>query len=200
MRRLRSFDIENIYRIIPTKDVRNIINEILNSNNVKEIAKEEILNLLNVILEQNYIQINEQYYLQNEGLAMGAPTSTLLSEVYRQHLQHISIADILNKHKIIDYYRYMDDILIVYDERKTNIINMLENFNAIHTKLKFTIEQQTQNRINYLGLTIKKNRHKLNFEIYRKPTTIDLILHNTSCHPYEHKKLAIIYLYNRLNT
>jgi hypothetical protein len=77
---------------------------------------------------------------------------------------------------------------------------MLENFNAIHPKLKFTIEQQTQNRLNYLDLTIKKNRNKLNFEIYRKPTTTDLILHNNSCHPYEHKESAINYLYNRMNT
>jgi hypothetical protein len=67
---------------------------------------------------------------------------------------------------------------------------MLENVNAIHPKLKFTIEQQTQNKINFIGLTIKKNQNKLNFKIYRKPTTIDLILHNTSCHPYEHKKIG----------
>jgi hypothetical protein len=32
---------------------------------------------------------------------MGAPTLAILSEV----LEHTSIADILNKHKIIDYYR-----------------------------------------------------------------------------------------------
>jgi hypothetical protein len=38
--RLCSFDIENMYTNIPRKDVRNIINKILNRNNVKEIAKE----------------------------------------------------------------------------------------------------------------------------------------------------------------
>jgi hypothetical protein len=84
--------------------------------------------------------------------------------------------------------------------KKTNIINMLDNFNAIHPKLKFTMEQQTQNKINYIDLTIDKNQNKLNFEIYRKPTTTDLILHSTSCHPYEHKKSAINYLYNQMNT
>jgi hypothetical protein len=145
-----------MYINIPTQDVTNIINQILNRNNIREIEKEEILNLLNVILDLNYIQINDQYYLQNEGLAMGASTWAILSEVYIHHLQHISIADILNKYQIIDYYRYVNDILIVYDERKTNIINTLENFNAIHPTLKFTIEQQTQSRINYLDLAVKK--------------------------------------------
>jgi hypothetical protein len=72
---------------------------------------------------------------------MGAPTYALLSEVYIQHLKYTSIADILKKRQIRDHYIYVDDILIIYDERKTNIINMLENFNAINLKLKFTIEQ-----------------------------------------------------------
>jgi nucleoside-specific outer membrane channel protein Tsx len=95
------------------------------------------------MLEQNYVRINEQYYMQNEGLAMGGPTSVILAEVYLQHLEHTSIADILSKHQIMDYYRYMDDILVVYNAQKTNIISTLEEFNAIHPKLKFTMEQQT---------------------------------------------------------
>jgi hypothetical protein len=156
--RLCSFDIENMYTNIPTNEVRNTINEILNRNNVKEEVKEEILDLLNVILEQNDIQINEKYYLKNEGLAMWAPTSAMLSEVYIHNLQHTSIADSLSKHQII-YYRHVDDILVVYDEQITNIINMIEHFNAIHPKLKFTVEQQTQNRINYVDLTIKKYKN-----------------------------------------
>jgi hypothetical protein len=127
---------------------------------------------------------------------VGAPTLVILAEVYMQHLEHTSIADILNKHQIMDYYRYVDDILIVYNKQKTNIINMLEDFNAIHPKLKFTMEQETQNRINYRELTIKKNQNELNFEIYRKPAATDLILRNTSCHPYEHKKSTVNYLYN----
>jgi hypothetical protein len=77
---------------------------------------------------------------------------------------------------------------------------MLDDFNAIHPKLKFTMEQQTQNRINYLYLMIMKNENKLNCEIYRKPTITDLILNNTPCHPYNHKRSAINYLYNQMNT
>jgi hypothetical protein len=62
------------------------------------------------------------------------------------------------------------------------------------------MEQQTQNKFNYLDLTITNNENELSFEVYRKPTSTDLILHNTSCHPYEHKKSALNYLYNRVNT
>jgi hypothetical protein len=41
-------------------------------------------------------------------------------------------------------------------------------------------------------------QNKLSFEIYRKRTTTVLILCKASCHPYEHRKGAINYLYNRM--
>jgi hypothetical protein len=75
-----------------------------------------------------------------------------------------------------------------------NIENTLDEFNTIHPKIKFTMEKETQNRINYLDLTITKEYNKLMFSIYQKPTTTDSIIHNDSCHPSEHNKLAINYL------
>jgi hypothetical protein len=35
----------------------------------------------------------------------------------------------------MDYYRYVDDILIIHNAQKTNIMNTLDEFNAIHTNL-----------------------------------------------------------------
>jgi hypothetical protein len=106
---------------------------------------------------------------------MGAPTSTILAEVFLQYLEHILIADILKIHQITDYYRYVDDIFIVYNTQKTNISNTLKEFNAIHHKVKFTMEQQSQNKLNYLDLTTTTHNNELNFEIYRKPTSTDLL-------------------------
>jgi hypothetical protein len=100
----------------------------------------------------------------------------------------------------MDYYRYVDDILIICKAQKTNM-NKLDEFNAVHPKHKFIMEQQTQNMINYLDLTIMKSQNELSFGIYRKPTATDLVLLSTSCHPYEHKKSAVnYYLYNWMNT
>jgi hypothetical protein len=131
---------------------------------------------------------------------MGAPTSATLAETFIQHLEHTIIYEILKKHQIIDYYRYVDDILIIYNEHHTNIDNTLNEFNRIHLKIKFTVEKETQNKINCLDVTITKEGNKLTFAIYRKPTTTDSIIHNDSCHPNEHKKSAINYLINRMNT
>jgi hypothetical protein len=51
-----------------------------------------------------------------------------------------------------------------------------------------------------LDLTSMKNQNKLSFDIYRKPTSKDLLLLNIYCHPHEHKKSVINHLYNRMHT
>jgi hypothetical protein len=73
-------------------------------------------------------------------------------------------------------------------------------FNAIHPKIKFTIEKETHSKLNYLDLTIGNKHNQLTFGIYRKPTTTDLTIHNNSCHLYEYKKSVINYLINQMTT
>jgi predicted cupin superfamily sugar epimerase len=95
-------------------------------------------------MEQIYFQFNNKHYKQKEGLAMGAPTSAILSEIYLQYIEHTYIYHTLQKHNITSYHRYVDDILITYYSTKTNINNTLEEFNNINKTLKFTMERRTR--------------------------------------------------------
>jgi hypothetical protein len=80
-----------MYTNIPTTQIKDIIITYLNNNNVYEDVKTEINNIINIIIEQNYFQFNNKYYKQKEGLAMGAPTSAILSEIYLQYIEHTHI-------------------------------------------------------------------------------------------------------------
>jgi len=42
----------------------------------------EILTVTKLIITQNYFCFQDKTYLQENGLAMGAPTSSILSEIY----------------------------------------------------------------------------------------------------------------------
>jgi hypothetical protein len=46
---------------------------------------------------------------------MGAPPSAVLAEIYLQFLEHSNIYNTLNK--IIGYFRYLDDILLIFNEK-----------------------------------------------------------------------------------
>jgi hypothetical protein len=90
---------------------------------------------------------------------------------------------------------------ISYNESHTNINDTLYDFNSIHPNIQYTIEKQTNNELNYVDITIENTNNTFTFNIYRKPTTTDLIIHNDSCHPTEHKHSAIRYMINnRMNT
>jgi hypothetical protein len=69
-------------------EIKSIIKGNLDNNNHNpENEKHEPVTLLNTIFEQNYLQFNDQFYKQNVGLAMGAPTSAILPETFIQYLE-----------------------------------------------------------------------------------------------------------------
>jgi hypothetical protein len=106
------------------------------------------------------------------------------------------------KHRIVNYFRYVDDILMMFDPNLSSIQATLDDFNALHQNLQFTAEMEENNTINYLDITIHKTPTSWKTVIYRKPTFTDNIIPYTSNHPTQHKYAAVkfLYVYNSLNT
>jgi hypothetical protein len=98
--RLASFDITNMYTNIPTSQLPSIINNICKFQNTPQETRRELIKITNTIIKQNYFSFLNNTYRQTDGLAMGAPTSALLSEIYLQYIEHTLIANILINHKI----------------------------------------------------------------------------------------------------
>jgi hypothetical protein len=189
-----------MYPNIPTLDLTNIITEMASLNNFPLEVTNEIITLIELITKQNYFEMNSEFYIQSEGLAMGAPSSAILSEAYLQYIEHIHIIGLLNRHKIISYYRYVDDMLIVYNTLHTNINCVLGDFNNVRRKIQFSMEEECNNQINFLDLTIVRTGNRLEVGIFRKPTATDIMIHNESCHPIKHKIAGFNYLINRLTS
>ena len=71
---------------------------------------------------------------QHDGLAMGAPSSGLITEIFLQHIEHSHLTNLTQKHKIINYCRYVDDILIIFDLNHSDIQEIINDFNSLHPK------------------------------------------------------------------
>jgi len=126
-------------------------------------------------------------------------TSSIFSEIYLQYMESIIIYDILKHNNITGYFCYVD-ILIVYNKTTTDIMEVFNSFNKLLPTMKFTIEKEMDNMINFLDITIMTECDGLTFDIYRKPTTTDCSIPYDSCHLTEHKLAAVRYLTNRMNT
>jgi len=88
----------------------------------------------------------------------------------------------------------------MYNKTTTNICDVSNIFNNLMPTMKFTIEEEINNKINFLDIIILKEAENLSFDIHRKATTTDTIIPNDSCHPEEHKHGARRYLANRMIT
>ena len=87
---------------------------------------------------------------------MGAQTSSIFSEIYLQYIENTNILYILLEHRVTGYFRYVDDILIVYKNDRTNIYDFLKLLSNIMPAVKFTMEEENNNEINFLDITILK--------------------------------------------
>jgi len=160
----------------------------------------EYVHCVCIILKQNYFQYNHQYYQPNKGIAMGSPISSTLAEKYLQYLEEIYIKLWMESRKIIMYKRYVDDILIMYDQTKTDEIIIHNTINNIDENLEFKMTAEENHTISYLDLSINRNPNHIELDIYRKPTHMDIIIHFSSNHPYDHKLAAFRYYINRMIT
>lgn len=69
--------------------------------------------------------------------------------------------------------RYVDDIIVII--KKDNIENLKDKltYNIIYNTIKFTIEEENNNKIPFLDLLLTRNQGQIYISIYRKPTSTE---------------------------
>jgi hypothetical protein len=80
--------------------------------------------------------------------------------------------------EILYYIRYVDDILIIFHQNKTNEDTISKHMNNVHTYLEFKLTERDIRIENYLDVSI----YRL-FRIYRKPIQTDTTMSFMSNHP-----------------
>ncbi|GFG32294.1 hypothetical protein Cfor_02691, partial [Coptotermes formosanus] len=118
--KLVTYDIQDLYVNIPIGETLHITDFFLRINNNKATIRSQILGLMQATLAQNYFKFNEEFYQPQKGIAMGSPLSGLVAELFLQYFELHIVKHSLETKSIIFYTRYVDDILIIYDESLTN--------------------------------------------------------------------------------
>ena len=193
--RMISLDIVNLYTNIPINDLKKIIEKKLNE--CKKVSNDEIkqiMNILSIILKQNYFSYKGEYFISSKGLAMGGPLSSTLAQIYLNHLEENFIMNSCNPlyHRIIKYFRYVDDTFMIFQGKERYVNMLLKYVNSINPNIQFTAENMINNSLNFLDLNVYLDKNKeLAVKIHRKPTSTDLLIPFHSNHPRQHKYAAI---------
>jgi hypothetical protein len=93
-----------MYSNIPVTETSEILTDIMKNNLLDSQTQHELLNWYDVITKQNYFSNNNDIVIQNDGLAMGAPSSSIVAEIILQHAENSHLAHITQKHNIINYF------------------------------------------------------------------------------------------------
>jgi len=94
--RLTTFDIKDLYVNIPIRETLRIAKKYLSRDNDDKLTTEQIITLLQVILQQNYISSDNCIYQSEKGVSMGSPLSGTVAEILLQDLENTYIKHLLD--------------------------------------------------------------------------------------------------------
>ena len=128
---------------------------------------------MELCIEDNGFIFNGEVYKQFEGFAMGSPLSAPMANIFLCHHEKKWLDECPLAFKPIFYKRYVDDTFLVFKESQ-HVPLFLNYLNAKHPNIKFTMEKEENNKLNFLDMTVEKTQsnHHTNFDIsvFRKRT------------------------------
>jgi hypothetical protein len=197
--RLLTLDIKDLYVNIPINETINITKDQLMKHNDTQTTN-QIIMLLEHILNQNYFTFQGTIYQPDKGVAMGSPISGTMAEIFLQNLENTHIKHLIDSNILAFYTRYVDDILILYDNTLTTPDSIQQYIGTIHKNIQFNPTHENNHSVNFLDLTIYRKPHHLAIGIHRKPTTTDTTINFLSNHPPEQKLPTYRFLIKRMLT
>lgn len=197
--KLVSLDVDSLFTNVDVNETIEALKDILvNQSNMSTSEIREFCNLVKFTTDNNYFEYKNEYYKLTEGLPMGAPISPLLAEIYMNRYDTIICRDLTKwKSKILCYFRYVDDVYLVWVGSKRELNQFHQDINQLKSKLKFKLELGDK-ELNFLDLRTRIQEEQIFFEIFRKPGYTDAVIPSTSHHSYQHKMSAFHCLLDRL--
>ena len=133
-----SLNITNMYSNIPVSETKQILENILASGLTDHKVSSEILNCYEVVTKQNYFTHGDKIITKTDGLAMGTPSSGIISGIFLQHFQHSHLPRLAHKHNLVNHFRYVYNVLLTFEhathwhKRNPRWLQLIPPQSAIH--------------------------------------------------------------------
>jgi len=129
-------DVESFYTNVPTAETIEHLKVAFSGRKPSHgIDHERIPDLLEAVMACNCFKFNDNYFLQNSGVAMGTSCAPAFANVClgfkEQFIESIAKATEHSKDGLILYVRYIDDILIVFNGTKSACQSSLDEISSM---------------------------------------------------------------------
>ena len=179
---LVSLDVSSLYTNIPNKEGVQATHQSLLTDRglVNNPSNLSLAELLWLVLTLNNFRFNGKNYLQIGGTAMGTRLAPSFANIYMNHFEDIFVYPY--PHKPTVWYRYIDDIFMIWDHGPDELNKFIEHLNTSSENIKFTSEI-SKTELNFLGVRVRVENNHLTTDLYVKPTDRNTYLPYDSAHP-----------------
>ena len=169
---------ENVWR------VKNYI-----ESKIPSAKANTIIEFSELVLTSNHFKFLGQNYLQMSGTAMGTKMAPSYANLFMGVLEQQMLSSY--KYKPLAYFRYIDDIFMIWTEGEETLNEFLTHCNNQNKHIQFE-QTISKNWIPFLDVSVILENGKLTTDLYSKPTDKHQYLYSTSCHP-KHTKTSLPY-------
>ena len=202
---LVSFDVSALFTSIQVPTALDVINWLFTEHiedpeamgkyncsferNSVGLKKNEVMNLLKLVLENCVFSFQGNFFKQLHGAAMGSPCSPVLANIYMEYFEDLALGPELPT-PIKEWKRYVDDIFSIIPKGKWD--TMLNYLNSIDQHIKSTVEQpNVEGAIPFLDTLPQPKGEEISVSVYRKLTHTDRYLDFNSSHPILAKRAVV---------
>lgn len=163
---------------------------------LRQIFPKDIVSLYEHVLTTTYFQINNTFYEQIDGVAMGSPLSPVVANYYMESFEETALETAPQKPS--HWFRYVDDTFVVWSHGEKELEIFLRHLNSIHPRIQFTMEKEANGKLPFLDVLVsRKENGSLGHQVFRKPTHTDRYLHKDSNHHHGQKRAMMKILVDR---
>ena len=168
---MASFDTESLFTNIPLDERINIcVNNVFgNKKRVMGLLKKDFKQLLTLSVKSSYFIFNNVYYQQVDVVAMGSPLGPTLGNLFLVNYESKWLTECPVQFAPKYYRRYVDDIFLLF-KAKDHVKKFLRYRNSRHPNVKFTCEEENDDKISFLDISITRTENKFTMSIFRKKT------------------------------
>ena len=169
-----SFDVKSLFTNVPLERTINIILKKIYVEKliITDIKEKELKGLLMLCTKQVHFSFNNEFYIQQDGVAIGSPLGPVIANMFMSELENSIVPQLGDC--IIGWKRYVDDTFAFIDPDKLEEINDI--LNSFDNNISFTHELEQNNQLPFLDALISNNNGDIQSTVYRKPTNTDVYI------------------------
>ena len=170
-------DVIGLYPSISHETGLEALRKRLNERDSPKVPTENIIQMADFVLKNNFFEFNGEVKRQKCGTAIGTKFAPPYACIFMDEVE----AEFLKSHELQPFLwlRYIDDMFFIWthgEEKLTQFLNELNNF---HSNLKFTYEISSCT-VNFLDLNVSLRNGALHTDLYIKSTDGHQYLHYQS--------------------